>query len=273
MIEIGYIGFSSSMIKILSESDCFLVTVCICEKKRLSGPYVKLCQDLQLELYVAESKEEICDYLSRGNCNYFIMYEFGIILPKEVFDTGDINVFNFHPGSLLTNRGAHPVVWSVLNDEKYTMMTVYEVTAKVDDGKIISQRVYEIEEDDSVRTLKSKMENGISEQLTSVYHYILNKESENIGGGVMRRKIKKQDYTIDLTTDDLRKIKAKILAQDYYQGAVLSISHAQYYIREIENVRRQYRIAAIKDDRICVERKECFELKLSNDPEGQKSLE
>lgn len=183
MIEIGYIGFSRSMIKILSESDCFLVTECICEKKRLSAPYRKLCQDLQLELYVVESKAEICNCLSRGNCSHFIMYEFGIILPKEVFATGEINVFNFHPGSLLTNRGAHPVVWSVLNDEKYTMMTVYEVTAKVDDGKIISQRVYEIGEDDSVRTLKSKMENGISEQLTSVYHYILNKESENIGGG------------------------------------------------------------------------------------------
>lgn len=89
----------------------------------------------------------------------------------------------------------------------------------------------------------------------------------------MRRKITKQDYTIDLTTDDLRKIKVKILAQDDYQGAVLSIRHAQYYIRDIENVRRQYRIAAVKDDRICVERKECFDLKLSNDPEGQKSLE
>lgn len=263
MVEIGYIGFSGSMLKILSESDCFLVSFCICEKKRLSGTYMKLCQDLQLELHMVETKEDICDCLSRINCSYYIMYEFGIILPKEVFASGDVKVFNFHPGSLLTNRGAHPIVWSILNDEKYTMMTVYEVTEEVDDGKIISQKVYEIEEEDSVRTLKSKMENGILEQLASVYHHILFKENENAGrGGVMRRKIKRQDYTMDLATDDLRKIKVKILAQDCYQGAVLSIHHAQYRICGMENVRRQYRITARKDDRICVERKEYFELKL-----------
>lgn len=62
----------------------------------------------------------------------------------------------------------------------------------MDDGKIISQKVYEIEEEDSVTTLKSKMENGILEQLASVYHHILFKENENAGrGGGNAKKDKK----------------------------------------------------------------------------------
>lgn len=184
MTEIGYIGFSVSMLKILSESDCFLLTSCICEKKRLSAPYRKLCQDLRLKLHVVTSKEELCHCLFGENYNYYIMYEFGIILPEEVFVSGKIKVFNFHPGSIMTNRGAHPLVWSVLNDEKYTMMTVYEVTAKIDDGNIISQKVYEIGKEDNVTTLKLKMESGIKEQLLSVCCHIQKKQDKNIGGGV-----------------------------------------------------------------------------------------
>ena len=139
--------------------------------------------ELQLDFKVVESKAELCDYLSGGKCKYYIMYEFGMIMPKEVFEFDDRKVFNFYPGSIMTNRGAHPIVWSILNDEKYTIMTVYEVTASVDEGKIISQKVYEIEEEDSVKTLKEKMENGAEEQLLSVYNYIFEKENKNLGRG------------------------------------------------------------------------------------------
>ena len=89
----------------------------------------------------------------------------------------------------------------------------------------------------------------------------------------MRRKIKKEDYTINLMTDDLRKIRVKILSQDCYQGAVLPIHSSEYHIREIENVKRQYDIANVKDDKICVERKEYFELKFRSDIEQQKGEE
>lgn len=261
MREIGYIGFSTAMLELLCQSKNFSVKICICEKKRLNEDILCTCKKHDIIIYTVSSKKELNEILLKCDLEYFIMYEFGIIISEGIFKRKKISIFNFHPGSLLTNRGANPIVWSILHDEKYANMTVYMVNEQVDAGEIISQRIYEISENDDVITLKNKMEQGMGSQLEALYHYIQKGVIEETKG-IMKRKICEKDYTLDLEHDSLRKIQTKIQSQVLYNGAVLVWEDTKLFVRDMENSRNQFKIVGVERDKIHVERKESFDLLL-----------
>ncbi|MCI8834821.1 MAG: hypothetical protein HFH24_05520 [Ruminococcus sp.] len=235
--------------------------VCICEKKRLNEDIRCICGKQDIIIHAVNSKAELNNTLLQCDLKYFIMYEFGIIIPKEIFKQKKMRIFNFHPGSLLTNRGANPIVWSVLHDEKYANMTVYVVNEQVDAGEIISQRIYEINENDDVITLKNKMERGIASQLEALYQYIQEGVVEETKG-ILKRKICERDYTLDLKNDDLRKIQTKIQSQASYNGAVLLLEDTKFFVKDMKNTGNQFKVVGIGRDKIHVEKIESFDLLL-----------
>lgn len=82
------------------------------------------------------------------------MYSFGIIIPKDVIE--HIKIYNFHSGDLRTNRGSSPINWSILLNEKCTMMTLHCVASGIDSGNIIMEHECLIYENDVPYTLKKE---------------------------------------------------------------------------------------------------------------------
>lgn len=69
------------------------------------------------------------------------------IFKPETIRAFDNHAFfwNLHSGVLPQYRGAHPQFWSLLNGEKYCGLTLHEINAGIDTGKIINRSVYPID--------------------------------------------------------------------------------------------------------------------------------
>ena len=115
-ISIVYIGNLPDMIRILTDSKKFMIKAVVCESKKRTLELEDVAQKANLSLFDVKNKAELESVLIKENISVAVMYDFGIIIPQTVIE--QINIFNFHPGSLRTNRGSSPLNWAVLLGER-----------------------------------------------------------------------------------------------------------------------------------------------------------
>lgn len=82
---------------------------------------------------------------------------FGYILPPRLLDLFPKGCINIHPSYLPFNRGAHPNVWSIL-DETPSGVTLHYMDAGIDTGDIIAQRQVPVTPVDTGETLYRRLE-------------------------------------------------------------------------------------------------------------------
>lgn len=85
-------------------------------------------------------------------CDWVISYNYHHKIPQEALDFYQGKVVNLHTGYLPYNRGAHPNLWSWLEDTPKGV-TIHQVDAGIDTGPILAQRQVEFELTDKYPTL------------------------------------------------------------------------------------------------------------------------
>lgn len=75
------------------------------------------------------------------------------IIKKEIIDIVSGEIFNFHFSDLPKNRGCFPGVWHLLNEDKYTGVTLHKLTEGIDDGPVIDKIKKEITVSDTGRSI------------------------------------------------------------------------------------------------------------------------
>lgn len=115
------------------------------------------------------------------NTDLIILAGFLSILSKEFCEKYEGKIINIHP-SLLPKFGGkgmwgHHVHHAVLDSgEKESGATVHFVTSGVDEGKIILQKSFPVEEGDTVEILQKKVHGIEQEIFPKAINLILNKE-------------------------------------------------------------------------------------------------
>jgi len=79
------------------------------------------------------------------------------ILPKSLIAIPRQGAINLHASLLPRYRGAAPIQWALLNGDKETGLTVFQIQPKVDTGDILLQRRVAIAETDTAGTLSDKL--------------------------------------------------------------------------------------------------------------------
>ena len=87
------------------------------------------------------NNDELAELIKEMNIDYAFVFTFGIINEK-IFKAPKYGCINFHPSLLPVNRGACPVNWTILNNQRKTGITFHLITKEIDAGSIIEQ--YEI---------------------------------------------------------------------------------------------------------------------------------
>lgn len=229
--KVTYLGYSVEMLKYLQESRYFSVVNAVGVRGRVSDEQKQYILEQGIEYRELAQKKDLYsieDMLQKSDI--IIVYKFEYIIPEEFINK--YSFFNFHGGNLKTNRGAHAVVWSILNQEKQTCLTLYKLIGGIDVGIVIGEYYVDIERDDTPISLNEKLWLGIPGLLCSLIKY-LNGTSKGklITEGEYRRKIKEEDYTINIYADNFEKIIAKINSQVAYSGAVLWFEGTKYRVR------------------------------------------
>ena len=161
--------------------------------------------------------------------DFAIMYNFGVIIPKEILD--HLTIYNFHPGDLRTNRGSSPINWSILLQEKTTKMSLYRICESIDLGDLILEHECVIYQHDVPLTLRFRLEGEIASMILEMI------EKGSIGvrveKGTYRKRLTEKDYTIH-EGDSRECIYAKIRSQYEYSGAiVLSNSGSKQFVKSM----------------------------------------
>ena len=63
---------------------------------------------------------------------------FGHIIPQSIIENFRFGIFNLHPSLLPINRGANPIMWSILDNQPQGV-TLHKVDNNIDTGPIVSQ--------------------------------------------------------------------------------------------------------------------------------------
>ena len=124
------------------------------------------------------------------------------MLPREVWSIPSLGTFNLHASLLPNYRGAAPINWSIINQEKYSGVTTFFINEEIDSGAILLQEKVDIETQDTAGSLHDKLAKKGSELICNTIRGILKgsitpQKQEEKGYEKAAPKLNKENIFID----------------------------------------------------------------------------
>ena len=127
--------------------------------RQMASPPVKE-QALELGLEIlqpASTKDpELAEALTGLAPDLFVVVAFSI-LPRRLLEIPRFGSVNLHPSLLPAYRGAAPIIWAVVNGEKETGISTFQLNPRVDAGDILLQRRVAIDEHETAGELEARL--------------------------------------------------------------------------------------------------------------------
>ena len=78
-------------------------------------------------------------------------------IPKELWEIPNFGTFNLHASLLPNYRGAAPINWSIIFNEKFTGVTTFLINDNIDSGDLLLQEKIPIDHNDNAGFLHDKL--------------------------------------------------------------------------------------------------------------------
>jgi len=132
------------------------------------------------EIVIYKESKITLDWVREIKPDIIISYNYKFLIPKEIIELMKGKIINLHISYLPWNKGAHPNVWSFLEDTPKGV-SIHYVDEGIDTGPIIIQK--EIFFDENKETLRSSY-NKLHEEI----HMLFKENWENIKKGDLKPK-------------------------------------------------------------------------------------
>jgi methionyl-tRNA formyltransferase len=94
-----------------------------------------------------------------------IVNSYSMLLPREILSIPVFGCINIHAALLPQYRGANPIQWALLNDEKETGVTMHYMNEDFDTGDIIAQKRVPILDEDTWINILHRISKSTDEML------------------------------------------------------------------------------------------------------------
>lgn len=111
----------------------------------------------QIPVYQKEKIRNDYDFIYKIKPDLILTLAYGQIVPQGLLDIPILGCLNLHGSILPKYRGAAPIQYALINNEKETGMTLMQMIDKMDAGKIYAFNKITIEEEDNSSSLFRKM--------------------------------------------------------------------------------------------------------------------
>ena len=166
------------------------------------------------------------------------------IIPNEILEKVPSGIVGIHSSNLPQYRGFAPLVWSIINGDKKTGISLFYLADGIDEGDIIDQRELLIGENVSISSLLNDTEKLSLDMINQNYKKILkgtNKRATQSENNVSYCSIRKPGDGRINWSEDNNIIHNFIRAQsDPYPGAFTYIKDKKYYIIESRIIKETY---------------------------------
>jgi methionyl-tRNA formyltransferase len=145
--------------------------------------------------------EEFIKQLRKFAPDLIAVAAYGQLLPQSLLELPRFGCVNVHTSLLPKYRGAGPIQWAILNDERETGVTIMKMDAGLDTGPILAQATTAINAEDNAETLHDRLARLGAELLVlTIPGYVSGEVQpwpQPVDGVVYAPKIKKHDGRID----------------------------------------------------------------------------
>lgn len=162
------------------------------------GPVKEIA--LKKEIKTADEKN-IFQEIEKVSPDFIITAAYGKILPKKVLSLSKYNTLNIHPSLLPKYRGPSPIQYAILNNDKETGVSIFEMNEKTDEGRIAAIEKITISPNETAETLTKKLAFLASSLLLETIPKLIKKEiklkEQKHYKATYTKLIKKEDCLID----------------------------------------------------------------------------
>lgn len=97
------------------------------------------------------------EFVKELNPDLIVTLAYGQIIPQALLDIPRLGCLNLHGSLLPKYRGAAPIQYSLINNDKLTGMTLMKMVSQMDAGEMYAKKTIEIDENDNCSSLFNKM--------------------------------------------------------------------------------------------------------------------
>ena len=121
----------------------------------LDAPGLKIANNYGIKTIACKSLQDVCNAIEKLSPDLICLAGFMKILPPYI--TKKFQIMNIHPSLLPHFPGLHAQKQAIQAKAKYSGCTVHMVDEKIDNGKIIVQKVVPIIKSDTVNKLSKRI--------------------------------------------------------------------------------------------------------------------
>lgn len=135
-----------------------------------------------------EEKEQVLNALAEAQVEIAVVADFSLMIPEEVLKAPKYGILNIHFSLLPKYRGASPVQFCILNNDKFTGVSFYLLDKGMDTGEVIFQFTYPLSGNEKSGELYQQLFYRSAELLPKVIY-------EYTSGSLVPKKQREEDAT------------------------------------------------------------------------------
>lgn len=196
-------------------------------------PTKVIAEKYNIPVFQPEKIRKDYDFIKDLKPDLIITLAYGQIVPQGLLDIPTLGCLNLHGSLLPKYRGAAPIQYALINQEKITGMTLMEMIDKMDAGKMYGFEQIIIDEEDNSTSLFIKMaEAALKLILEKLPLYIAGQlpgleQDENLATYAPSIKSEKEHLDLNLNKEE---ILGWIRALSDHPGAYLYLDDAKFKI-------------------------------------------
>ncbi len=160
---------------------------------------------------------------------------FGIIIPQKTFHT--VNFFNIHPSLLPKYRGATPIQSAIINGEKKSGVSIFQIEEKVDSGPLIVQEEVFFNEKKTYLQAEEILAKKGAKILLKAFPLFFQEKipsvKQNEEEATYTKKLRKEDGKINWN-ESAKEIERKVRAYNPWPGTYSKMGNQIFKILEAE---------------------------------------
>ena len=120
-------------------------------------PTKKVAEEFNIPVYQKEKIRKDYEFVKEINPDVIVTLAYGQIVPQGLLDIPKFGAINLHGSLLPKYRGAAPIQYSLINNDKVTGMTLMRMVKEMDAGEMYDKEEVEITPEDNNTSLFEKM--------------------------------------------------------------------------------------------------------------------
>lgn len=181
-------------------------------------------------------------FLSETKPDLILCFAYGQIIPSEVINYPRYGCLNYHGSLLPKYRGAAPIQYALMNNDKETGVTLMEMVVKMDAGRMYAKKKFLIEPKDDFSNLANKMVDAAFDLTVESLEKYLNGElvgeEQNEELVTFAPSIKPEEEQVSVL-DDIEVIVGKVRALSPSPGTKIRMDEEEIKLFKVEIVSRE----------------------------------